>query len=487
MTLHREALQRVGWNLLGYVAAGALVLALPIVIIKSMGRTAYGLYNYVVILLSQAYLLNFGLGEALAFYLSKAPFEEEKARYWARHALGGMLLSSGLGAILWLIGGPESLISLLEVSPAWQPTLLQLRGPGALAIVGYAVAGGLGWIPLATGRKRALLLLPLGQAFTQGLLPLLVVFARPNNLALLFQTTLLSMGGLGLVVWIVVSRLLGGWLWPTFSGEALKALWTKGLWQGLSQWSGLFLSYYERTLIGRYVSLGQMGIYSAGHYVFAKAHQFLYKSAEALLPSYGETKSFFRARLRLYQTMWLIGAGAGASILFLGGVAGVLLPKLVSSWGLAEARLTSGVLGTLGLMSWLVPLAPFMISQGQLRRYYFISLGVAVFQVLLTLPCLRFRLYLWPSALASLLLMSLLRYLLPAERGSAPLWRYWVFWPFMRLGLAWLVASVPSLFGFWEPIFHLVSGAISLAVFLVGEFWRGRRKHTFLRQLIAQG
>ncbi len=487
MTLQRETIRRVIWNLMGYVLGGVVVLALPTVLIKTMGRAAYGLYSYVVLLLSQTYLLNLGLGEALAFYLSRAPLDPGQVRYWARHALGGILLGSSLGAGLWMIGGPEGLIHLLQVQdPAWEAVLLNLRWSGAFAILGYGVAIGLSWIPLSMGRGRSLLILPLGQAISQGLIPLGVAIARPGDVVLLGEATLLSMGLLGPAIWAVVSNLLRGWLWPAFSVQALRTLWGKGLWQGLSQWSGLFLNYYERTLIGRYVSLGQMGLFSAGHYFFTKVYQVLYKAAEALLPSYGPTTSFFRKRLRLYQTMWLLGVGTGSSMLLLQAWAPLLLAGFISPWGLAEERLTSGVLGAIGLVSWFIPTGPFMISQGQLKRHYVISLSLAGLQVLLTIPCLRAGLFLWPTALACLLLMGLMTYLLPAEGRGSALWRYWVFWPFMRLGTAWLAASLPTLIEWQGAIPYLISGLAGFGFFLLGESWQGHRKHVFLKQLLTQ-
>ena len=81
------------WNLLGYLIAGGAALALPFVLVKGLGRGAYGVYSYVVLLLTQSYLLFGGLGEALAYYLAN---RQSEAKWWIRQALGAALFTGGV-------------------------------------------------------------------------------------------------------------------------------------------------------------------------------------------------------------------------------------------------------------------------------------------------------------------------------------------------------------------------------------------------------
>jgi len=95
---------------MGYAIAGIGALLLPIVLIKNVGRGAYGVYSYVTLLLTQAYLLLGGLGEALAYFLANY---RQEAIYWIRGALGAALLMGALGLGLWQWRGPEILTALL--------------------------------------------------------------------------------------------------------------------------------------------------------------------------------------------------------------------------------------------------------------------------------------------------------------------------------------------------------------------------------------
>ncbi len=67
-------------------------LALPFVLVKGLGRGAYGVYSYVVLLLTQSYLLLGGLGEALAYYLAN---RQSEAKWWIRQALGRPFYGGG--------------------------------------------------------------------------------------------------------------------------------------------------------------------------------------------------------------------------------------------------------------------------------------------------------------------------------------------------------------------------------------------------------
>ncbi len=473
------------WNLLGYAIAGVAALALPFVLVKSLGRGAYGVYSYVVLLLTQSYLLLGGLGEALAYYLAN---RREEARWWIRQALGGALFLGGVGLGLWVWRGPELIAWLLALDVSWKGLLMEVRIIAGLALVGYAVAILLGWVPLALGRRRGLVLLPIGQTIAQTILPMGAVLAFPGDSLRLLELSLYGGVGLGVYMWMAISALMREPLWPLFDWQAWKALWKRGLWQNLSQWNGLFLTFFERTVIGRWASLSYMGLYSAGQYFSSKAFQILYKAVESLLPAFGGEVSIWRRHLRLGQMMWLVEFFTGPLLMLTYGVGSVGLPYFVKPWGIVEMRLWSGVIFTMQLLFLLAPLMPFFIGQGQFRIFYLYSLIVGLLQVGGTLWLVPRGYYYWGLVVGGLGGLFFLTGFVFTGWGVRSLWRVWVWYPLWRLLIGWGIALGPLVVGGIDRgIWSLLMSAVSAGVFMISErhdrFWT--RKRDFLLQVLV--
>ncbi len=485
MNAHREVLRGAAWNLIGYFIAGVAAFSMPFILIKSIGRGNYGVYTYLTLLITQAYLLLGGLGEALASQLTQSR-NLLAARQRIQEALGAALSLGLLSFALWLWKGPLLLQKLLSLDSPWQEILLRLKVLAGLSLIGYKVAILLGWVPLALGHKRALVLLPVGQVITQALLPMAVVIWCKANLPLLMQVTLWGYICLGLYMWIGVSYLLGYPLWPRFSILAWQALWRGGLWQNLSQWSGLFLNFFERTLIGRSASLNYMGLYSAGHYFCSKGFQILHKAAESLLPQYGGESSPLRRQLRLSQSIWLL-MYLTTPILLLGyGLGLVLLPALVQPWGTLEVRLWAGLVASSHILCISVPLVPFLIGTGRFRLFYLYSTVMLVIQATCTLLWVPRGYYYWapiPALSAGIGFLSFTWY---RSQSQWQLWRSWVGETFLRALSIWTLI-LGLLVGEGKLFSSLSLGAslVGVGMFLITEkhspMWR--RKRLFLQTL----
>ena len=483
MNAHRETVRGAVWNLLGYVIAGIAALVLPFVLVKNIGRGAYGMYSYVVLLLTQAYLLLGGLGEALAYYLAN---RREEARWWIRQALGATLFMGVIGWGLWMWRGPEVMAWMLALDASWEGLLTEIRLIVGMALMGYAVAILLGWVPLALGQRRALVLLPIGQTVAQVLLPIGAVIVFPGDVRRLFQVSLYGGVGLGLYMWVAMSVLMGEPLWPLFSWQAWKTLWRRGFWQNLSQWNGLFLTFFERTVIGRWVSLSYMGLYSAGQYFSSKAFQILYKATESLLPAFGGEASIWRRHLRLGQTVWLIAFLTGPLLILTYGVGSAGLPYLVRPWGIVEMRLWSGVILTTNLLFLLAPLMPFFIGQGRFWTFYLYSLIMSLLQVVGTLWLVPRGYYYWGSVISAIGGLTFLTVVVFRGWGIRSLWQVWVWYPLWRLLIGWGLALGP-LFGggvdenFWSLLMSVVGAGVFLISEKYNRFWP--RKRDFLMQV----
>ncbi len=483
MKAHRQVIRGATWNLIGYAVAGLGALILPIVLIKSIGREAYGVYSYITLLLTQSYLLLLGLGEALAYHL--ATYRSE-AIYWVRQALGAALFTGAMGSGLWLWRGPEILIALLGLESFWQGVLLETRFLTGLALMGYEVAILLGWVPLALGWHQRLVLLPLGQLAAQVILPVSAVVWKPLHMQLLFEVSMYGGIGLGMYMWIAISLSLKQPLWPIVSWPAWRTLWRQGLWQSLAQWNGLLLNFFERTIIGRWASLSYMGLYSAGQYFSSKAFQVLYKAVESLLPSFGCEISIWRRHLRLGQSVWFVAFTSAPALLLLHGAGLVLFPHFITPWTIKEMRLWGGIIYSTQLVFVSAPLMPFFISSGRFRVFYLYSLCVVLCQVIATLGLVPLGYYYWAPAIGMICGLGFLTGTVFRRGGVGTLWRAWVLWPLMRLILAWGIVLGPLVPAeSYSLMMHLACSLLGASSYFLGERYSltWPRKRDFLVQV----
>jgi hypothetical protein len=325
-------------------------------------------YSYVVLLLTQSYLLFGGLGEALAYYLAN---RQSEAKWWIRQALGAALFTGGVGLALWVWRGPEMIAWLLALDSSWKALLKEVRivagvsagrvcggYPAGVGAAGIGAASGAGLTSYRANDSSS-------SFFSHGCFVLML----SRGCAAPLRSELVWGGGVGRLY-------VGGYLHPdagalmaAFGWQAWKALWKRGLWQNLSQWNGLFLTFFERTVIGRWASLGYMGLYSAGQYFSSKAFQVLYKAVESLLPAFGGEASLWRRHLRLVQTMWLVALFTGPLLMLTYGIGSVGLPYFVRPWGIVEMRLWGGVIVTTQFLFLLAPLMPFFYWAGPISDF----------------------------------------------------------------------------------------------------------------------
>ncbi len=467
MRAHREVVRGAVWNLIGYVVAGLGALTLPVLLTKSIGREAYGVYSYLTFLLTQAYLLLGGLGESLAYHLANF---RDQAPHWIRHSLGAALLTGALGFLLWQWRGPETLIALLNLGPPWRPLLIEMRTLAGLALLGHEIAMLLGWVPLAMGQRRSLVLLPLGQLIAQVVLPMSAVIWAPGNLKLLFAVSLYGGIGLGIYMWGAISVRLGQPLWPAFSWRVWSSLWKRGLWQSLAQWNGLLLNLFERTLIGRWVSLSHMGLYSIGQYFSSKAFQILYKATESLLPVFGNEVGIWRRHLRLGQTLWLIMFASTPFLILLYGTGLLLLPYAVKSWDVSEMRLWAGVVLSTQFLFISAPLMPFFIGSGKFSIFYFYSACVALLQIGATLWMVPRGYYYWAPAIGIIGGLGFLTIMVFRGETWHVFWKAWVVPCLVRLIMAWGIALGPLVSGLGrDSLLHPGLSLLAVLSFLLGE------------------
>ena len=460
---------------------GALIL--PLLLIKSIGREAYGVYSYLIFLLTQAHLLLGGLGESLAYHLANS---RDEATYWIRHSLGAALFTGALGLFLWQLRGPETLSDLLNLGTSWQMLLIEMRTLTGLALIGYEIALLLGWVPLAMGERRALVLLPLGQLMAQVVLPIGAVALEPENLRLLFEVSLYGGLGLGAYMWSAISLRMGQPLWPTFSWRVWGTLWKHGLWYSLAQLNGIFLSLFERTLIGRWVSLSYMGLYSVGQYFSSKAFQLLYKATESLLPAFGGEISIWRRHLRLGQTLWFIGFTSTPILILLYGMGLMLLPYVVKLWGPSEIRLWAGVVLSTQFLFISAPLMPFFIGSGRFSVFYFYSLCMSLLQIGATLWLVPNGYYYWAPAVGIAGGLGFLTLMVFRKKKWSIFWRSWVVPCLVRLVIAWGIALAPLLSGReTNSVLHAGLSLLAILSFVWGERYDSlwNRKRDFLIQV----
>ena len=464
--------------------AGIGAMVLPVLLTKTIGRGAYGVYSYLTFLLTQAYLLLGGLGESLAYHLANF---RDQATHWIQHSLGAALFTGALGFFLWQWRGPEMLIALLNLGPPWHTLLIDMRTLAGLALIGHELAILLGWVPLAMGQRRSLVLLPLGQLIAQVVLPISAVAWEPDNLKFLFAASLYGGIGLGIYMWSAISLRMGQPLWPAFSWSIWITLWKRGLWQSLAQWNGLILNLFERTLIGRWVSLSYMGLYSVGQYFSSKAHQVIYKATESLIPAFGGEISSCRRHLRLGQTLWSIMFVSTPLLILLYGAGLLLLPYAVRSWGLVEMRLWAGVVWSSQFLFISAPLIPFFIGSGKFRFFYFYSAFTALMQIGATLWLVPQGYYHWAPAIGIMGGLGFLTVVVFRRGTWRVLWRAWVVSSLVRLIIAWGIALAPLISETGNhPLLHTGFSLLAAWGFLLGERYGSlwKRKQEFLIQVL---
>ncbi|MCS7152601.1 MAG: hypothetical protein N2253_00820 [Bacteroidia bacterium] len=480
------------WNALGYLLSAVISLAYPILLLKWLGRSAYGIVSYLALLTNQSYLLNLGLGEAMAQYLtvkaSQNALEEGKKAIQA--ALAGVWSISLLLTLAWLFFGVEGLASLLKLGEAEKNLLAQVKLWVPPAVWGIQTGMLLNWIPIALGRFQWAAFNTILQAVWQALFPILLLWGKDKADPITALKAILT-GYLlyGLTLWLFVWRVIGK---PPLPGKMplLFSLWKKGIWQGAQVLVGLPYTFAERTFIARWISLELMGLYSVVHYFVSKIIALAQKLVEVLFPVFGSvTDSPTRQSLRLSQTTWLISLVSSISSLW--GTALLIGGLRVFSLRLelTERMLLVAAIG--GLVTYLptLPTVTFFQSRGGFRLLFWLSFIIVGIQLASTPIFLAYRLVFFSFILGGVLWMGLFAVSLAQRKVSFALWRRWVMPTYLRLLLLWAVGG-----GAW--IFlpkQLQNGEVIAAILLLGlgllaigmdlQGKKNTAKRIFLRQL----
>lgn len=493
---YREIATGAAWNVAGYVIGGIVSTLYPILLLRWLGRSDYGLVSYLALLVNQSYLLNLGIGEAtgqrLAAELSRGQLTEGLRTI--RAGLFGIWSLSLLLSSLWLLFGVQGLGWILPLAPQEAKLLYTVRLWVPLAVWGIQTGMFLNWIPVAMGRFRWAALYALLQPFWQALFPVGILLLAPHPTPYLaLQSILTGYFLYGSSLWLISAWRLRSVLLPA-EPHRLFPLLQKGFWNALTGALSLPLIFTERTLIGRWISLSLMGFYSAIHYLAGKISALILKSLEPLFPVFGSVADTPRRQiLRLSQVVWLMTFLSAIGGLSGWGLLTVILPHLPIRIQQAEMFLLAGSIGMLMLFLPVYPLQTFHQSRGQFRWLFWSNTAGALIQLLLTPVCVRYGLFLFPSIGMALVLMGLNAGFFLRGYSEWIWWRAWVLPSYIRLIGVWMWGTV-SFLSFSEAglsfsigralliwggafLFYIVEGR--------GKLWR--KKWLFLFQLRASG
>lgn len=485
---HRAVARGALWNTIGYVVGGLLSVAMPVLLLKWLGRASYGVVTYITLLTSQAYLLNLGMGEVVAQRLTAAVSLGRLAEGWRRIRAGLTVVWSVtiLLSGLWIGAGPSFFARLLSLRAEEHALLENVRAWVPWAIWGVQTGMFLGWIPIALHRFRWAALNTTLQAVCQAVLPLGVLFMAGEKTPLLALKAILAGHSLyGLSVWVLTSYVIGRLLLPGKAPEGFLSLLRASIWPATANLTGILLNFTERTLIARWVSLSLMGFYSALHYLFGKAASLLYKAVEALFPVFGsQATSVRRQGLRLSQTVWLLGVlnTTATLVAWIGLCWG--LPHLPVRIGPVEYRMIAGVIGSWIAMVPTLPLATFLQSRGAFRAAFGYSAVVTGIQVGASLLLVREGLLFWATIVGSWAGIGFGTILLNRRYGLRSFWYAWAFSAYWKamvvtgIAMGWYFSALP-------PVMQMGGLTFCAGVFVLWEFGgkAGARKRLFLRQM----
>ncbi|MCX7606670.1 MAG: hypothetical protein N2170_05320 [Bacteroidia bacterium] len=484
---HKDIARGALWNAIGYLLGGALALALPIFLLKWLGRAQYGIVSYLTLLVSQSYLFNLGMGEVMAQRLTAAT---SLGRFWegwrcVRASLSVVWGSSILLTIGWLYAGPSLVGHLLRLSKEEVDLLHRVYYWVPPAIWGVQTGLWGSWIPIALRRFRWAALNTITLALWQGVFPLAVLSLSPIKSAeIALRSLLLGYSLYGLTAWLGILYFLKRLPWPGHFREGFSLLKT-GLWPAAGNMLGIPANFIERTLIAQWGSLHLMGFYSALHYFFSKGNSIVLKALEALFPVFGSQADPPRRQFfRLSQAVWLFTFFGGLTGFVGWGVGIYLLQRFPIQVGEMERRTIAGVVGAWMALLPIGPYLTFYTSRGHLRAAFWINLLIVTIQSLLAAFWVKKGFFFW-ATIGSSTGGMLLGGALMQERGNRGLWWSWVGPTYLWMLFLWAISTFTYLY--WPhsdaPLLVIfLSGFLFVGGELIGKM--GKRKRIFLKNLI---
>ncbi|MCS7189536.1 MAG: hypothetical protein NZ933_07015 [Bacteroidia bacterium] len=484
---HKEITRGALWNILGYLLGGAIALTLPILLLKWLGRAQYGLVSYLSLIVSQAYLLNLGMGEVMAQRLTVSYFSGRASEGWQvlRTALGVVWIITLVLSILWLNWGREIICLVFALTVEETRLIYATERWMPLGIWGIQTGVFMNWVPVALRRFQWAAFNAISQAVWQGLFPLVLtgLFSPPSPVVAM-QSILLGYALYGLTLWLSGAYLIGFIPFPGSLKGSLSLI-RQGLWASLNSLLAIPFAFVERSLVGRWASLSYMGFYSALHYILTKCMTIWTKGAEALFPVFGSQRdTASRQALRLSQAVWFVSITSGV-VGFLGWAIFLLgVPWLPIRIGLDEMKMISGMVAAWIGLTPLTPLITFFHSRGLIKTAFWINFSLTATQLALLPLLVREGLLFWALAGGALVAMAVATWVLREGVFTRRLWGSWVIPTYTRLMGGWLVAALLSLTGMnlnFKVLFILTILAILIG--LEGRGTMGLHKVSFLRTL----
>lgn len=492
---HREVARGALWNGLGYLFGGILAVAYPVLLLKWLGRSDYGIVSYIALLVNQSYLLCVGINEAMAQRITAlySQGRSQEVVTTIRAALFAVWMVSLTLGVLWELVGVQTIAAVLSITEGERAALYAVRFWTVPAIWGIQTGVLLGWIPVALGRFRWAALNTVLQAAWQGAFPLIVLsFSTEKSPVLALRSILLGYFLYGVNLWLLSVRNMHQWLFPG-APSLIPLLLKAGFWSTLRALISLPYQFLERTLIARWASLSLMGFYSAVYILLSRISALVLKGTEALFPIFGSVvDSPTRQGLRLGQTVWFMSVASGVLSLCGWALLVLILPLLPIRIEAPERMMIAA--GVAGLVLYIpsVPVSAFLQSRGNFRFFFWVSVPILGSQLLATPILVRMGLFFFPSIIGAVVGMGLYSSFLLRKRGSGPFWRRWVLPTYLKLcivmGLAILVyTQLPlllprSISGVLESA-TLFGLGIGFAMWDFGGRLAGAKKD-FMRQLL---
>lgn len=441
---HQQIARGALWNATGYVLAGSLAILYPILLLYWLGRSAYGLVSYLALIVNQSYLLNLGLGEAMAQQLTAAASRNATSEGipFIRSALAGVWLVSLVLSLLWMTFGVEGLSWVFTLQPAEEQLLQTASMWLPPAIWGIQTGMLLGWIPVALGRFRSAAIHSLVQTIWQGLFPLLVLsFVPTKSPELALKLILIGYLLYGLTMWLLTWRWLGICPYPGRL-SLLFFLLRKSIWSGLQGIGTIPYTFVERTLIGRWASLSLMGFYSAIHFFLSKATGIVIKGLESLFPVFGSVvDSPTRQALRLSQSVWILSLGIAIVGLGVWGGLAFLLPLLPVHIGTHERIILGMGIGFFITQAPIVPITTFLQSRGYFRTLFWLNLLPIAAVLVLSPVFVAHGLFFLANVTGAVGWMMIYSTTAFRDKVSRVLWYRWVMPTYGRIVLGWAIGT----------------------------------------------
>jgi len=307
------------WSLAGWVCVLLLGFVASPVLIKSLGKTHYGLYILLSSLIAPLGLFDFGVGEATVKHVAESLGRGDQAqaeRFLRSTLFFNLLVGVGGALLVWAAAHPlvasvfnvpsnEQATATLcvyalgatwacnQVSQTYMGAMMAIQEYRLLSVVSLCIQGG----TLAGGAVAA------------------VISGQVEKV--IFVQTLIAACGTA-AWWIFTKQHLPGFcLAPSFDKPSLKVTFGFGAWQTFNKLGGLLAQRAQLWILGAFLTAAVVGYFSLALQIAVVVYLITYKIGQVLFPMVsrlqGEGEEEEAARLTVLTT-WLCGV-AGLALL----------------------------------------------------------------------------------------------------------------------------------------------------------------------------